>query len=405
MYVNYGRVEDFVNVTRLINITGCICIARYGKIFRGNKATLAERFGCSGLILYTDPADFAIHGTRTVYPDSWWLPGTGVQRGSLKLSLGDPLTPLYPATESAYRMDVSMTDLPRIPVQPVGYEDARVLMRNMTGREAPPGWKGDLDIPYRLGPGYQQSDLYVKMRVATYSQRAVTYNVVGFIEGSVEPDRYVILGNHHDAWVFGAVDPSSGTAVMLEVARAFGKMKSGGWRPRRSLVFCAWGAEEQGLIGSREWVENFGHILGHRAVAYLNVDLAIAGNYSLRGRSLPLLKDLLYEVTKSVPNPDENEIRNGRPTIYDTWSNRVPEKSSGGHVTGRPLVPLLGSGSDFDPFISAVGITSLDIRYNFDESTRLSSYPLYHSAYETMHLVETYIDPTFKVSAAVGKIR
>lgn len=404
IYVNYGRVEDFENVTESVNLTGCICIARYGKIFRGNKAALAEKFGCSGLIIYSDPADFAAAGTNEVYPNSWWLPGTGVQRGSLSLALGDPLTPLYPATEGAYRLDPSEAQLPRIPVQPIGYEDARVLMQNMTGREALQGWKGRLDVPYNIGPGYIDNNLYVRMDVSTKSRLASTYNVIGFIEGSVEPDRYVILGNHHDAWVFGAVDPSSGTAVMLELSRAFGKMVARGWRPRRTIVFCAWGAEEQGIIGSREWVENFGHILGHRAVAYLNVDIAVQGNFTLRGGALPLLKNVLYDVAKSIPNPDEEEIRAGRRNVYETWLKRSPEKNGTGQLTGRPRVGLLGSGSDYDPFITAIGVSSVDLRYSFDESLGLSSYPLYHSAYETAHLVETYIDPSFKFSTALGQV-
>lgn len=404
VYVNYGRVEDFENVTEIVNITGCICVARYGKIFRGNKAALAEKFGCSGLILYSDPADFASTGTNEVYPNSWWLPGTGVQRGSLSLTIGDPLTPLYPATESAYRLDPSEAQLPRIPVQPIGYDDARVLLQNMTGPESPPDWKGRLDVPYNIGPGYGNDDLHVRMDVSTTSKLATTYNVIGFIEGRVEPDRYVILGNHHDAWVFGAVDPSSGTAVMLELSRAFGKLLARGWRPRRTIVFCAWGAEEQGLIGSREWVENFGHILGHRAVAYINVDVAVQGNFTLRGNALPLLKDVLYDVAKSTLNPDEEEIRAGRRNVYETWLKRSPEKNATGQLTGRPRVGLLGSGSDYDPFITAIGVTSIDLRYSFDESLGLSSYPLYHSAYETAHLFETYIDPSFKFSTALGQI-
>lgn len=409
VYVNYGRIEDFEYVSRRVNITGSICIARYGKIFRGNKASFAEKFGCAGLILYSDPADYATPAAGTdgkVYPDSWWLPGTGVQRGSLKLGLGDPLTPLYPATEHAHRLNVSRAELPRIPVQPIGYSDARILMENMTGEEAPTAWRGRLlDVTYRLGPGFVRRDLSVQMHVATASKMGTTYNVIGFIEGNVEPDRYVIVGNHHDAWVYGAVDPSSGTAVMLELSRAVAKLVAGGWRPRRTIVFCAWGAEEQGLIGSREWVENFGQILGHRAVAYLNVDLAVQGNFTFRARALPLLNGLLYDVAKSIPNPDAEEVGRGRPTVYDTWSMRYRDIDDvTGNEMGRPRISLLGSGSDFDAFVTAVGVTSADLRYHFDESLSLSSYPLYHSAYETRHLFETYIDPSFAYSTAVCRI-
>lgn len=409
VYVNYGRFDDFeyLKKKRRIEINGTICIARYGKLFRADKVFQAQTYGCVGLILYTDPADFAVAGTDTVYPQSWWLPGTGVQRGTLKRSsggIGDPLTPLYPSIESAYRIPESKAELPEIPVHPIGYGDAKVLLDGMAGEEVPEKWRGRLNVTYRTGPGFVNSDRYVKMNISTRSYLGTIENVVGFIEGAVEPDRYVIIGNHHDAWVFGALDPSSGTAIMLELSRAFAKLVSEGWRPRRTIVFCAWGAEEQGIIGSREWVEQFGRLLSDRAVAYLNVDIGVQGRHALRARALPMLKQLVFDAAKRVPNPDDDEREKGRKTVYDTWALRYSEKYPNKTATGKPRVPVLGSGSDFAPFVGGIGITSVDLRYHYDESLGISSYPLYHSVYETFHLYETFVDPQFKFSAALGQL-
>ena len=273
VYVNYGRQEDFQLISAKLNITGCICIARYGKGFRGKKATYAAEYGCSGLILYSDPYDYALNGTDRFYPNSWWLPGSGVQSGTLKdayFGNGDPLTPVYPAVKGSYRIDPKNVKLPRIPVYPIGFEDAVNLLAGMTGEVVPTSWVGKLNVAYRFGPGFFSPELRVKMEVQTISKMATIQNVFGFIKGHEEPDRYVLLGNHHDTWAYGAIDPHSATAAMLELSRAMAELVRVGWRPRRTLVFCSWSAEEYEPIGSREWVENFVHILGNRAVAYFS---------------------------------------------------------------------------------------------------------------------------------------
>ncbi|ELU09884.1 hypothetical protein CAPTEDRAFT_160163 [Capitella teleta] len=409
IYVNYGRMQDFtwLKEEKGVDFTGKICIARYGKIFRGNKANLAEYFGCIGLILYSDPSDYAASSSSSgaPYPASWWLPPTGVQRGNVKMSsggLGDPSSPGYPGIESAYRIYENETSLPTIPVHPISYGDAEEFLKQLSGEEAPEEWRGALPITYRLGPGLVNNGK-IQMFISTHNVMRDTYNVMGIIRGSVEPDRYVMLGNHRDAWVFGAVDPSSGTAAMMEVARAMGKAYQEGWRPRRSIVFCSWAAEEYGILGSREWVEHYGKILGDRAVAYLNVDIAVQGNFTLRGRAMPMLFNVMRESAKHVDNPSTTEIAKGRTTVYDTWAANYPEKDSTGQATGRPKLPILGSGSDFAPFVGKVGVTCADIRYHYDDSLGISSYPLYHSVYETFHLVDTYMDPGFKLHAAVSQ--
>uniref|UniRef100_A0A8W8I1Q4 PA domain-containing protein n=1 Tax=Magallana gigas TaxID=29159 RepID=A0A8W8I1Q4_MAGGI len=229
VYVNYGRVEDYRWLAQNtdINITGKIVLARYGKIFRGDKARQAEIRGAKGIILYSDPEEYADNSENTdVYPHDWFLPESGTQRGSIYLGIGDPLTPGYPATETAYRLNESdpNTMLPKIPCHPIGYGVAKTLMSYMSGDQVPASWRGGLNITYRFGGPLKQSGWKIRIRISTANTRRKTYNVFGVIRGSVEPDRYVLLGNHLDAWVFGAIDPSSGTAVMKEVSRVMGNL-------------------------------------------------------------------------------------------------------------------------------------------------------------------------------------
>ncbi|XP_077990166.1 putative N-acetylated-alpha-linked acidic dipeptidase [Glandiceps talaboti] len=304
VYVNYGRVEDFDKLEKLgVNLTGKILIARYGKIFRGNKL-----------------------------------------------------------------------------------DDAVAL---------PNGWAGSISgINYNIGPGFKDSNRKVRMDIHTDNQRRNTYNVIGFIRGAVEPDRYILLGNHRDAWVFGAVDPSCGTAVMLELSKAFGKLVKGGWRPRRSIVFCSWGAEEYGLIGSSEWVEEFAKNLGARSVAYLNVDVAVAGDFELSIKSSPLLYQTIYRATKKIESP-----KDPTKTLFDAWSERTTLNEN-----GMPSIGKMGSGSDFAPFAYQLGIPTIDMSFWYNRSLGIALYPVYHSVYETFYLVKQFVDPDFTASLAVARL-
>nr|XP_047932417.1 glutamate carboxypeptidase 2-like isoform X2 [Anser cygnoides] len=353
VYVNYGRTEDFFKLEREmgINCTGKIVIARYGKIFRGNKVRNAELAGAKGVILYSDPADYCASGVDP-YPNGWNLPGGGAQRGNV-LNLngaGDPLTPGYPAKEYTYRLDkASGVGLPKIPVHPIGYHDAESLLRkgiffhnrNMGG-SAPPhsSWKGNLNVSYNVGPGFTSNYSTRKVKMHIHSNNKVTriYNVIGTIRGTVEPDRYVILGGHRDSWVFGGIDPQSGAAVVHEIVRSFGKLKKEGWRPRRTVIFASWDAEEFGLLGSTEWAEENAKLLQARGVAYINADSSIEGNYTLRVDCTPLMYKLVYSVTK-------------------------------------------------------------------ESVEKYSSYPVYHSVYETYEIVERFYDPTFKNHLTVAQVR
>ncbi|KAL2096257.1 hypothetical protein ACEWY4_008405 [Coilia grayii] len=404
VYVNYGRTEDFLLLEREgINCSGKIAIARYGKIFRGNKVKNAMLWGAVGIVLYSDPADYCASGVE-VYPQGWNLPGGGAQRGNV-LNLngaGDPLTPGYPAKEYTYRFDPEKgVGLPKIPVHPIGYNDAVHLLKNMGGPAPPSGWTGALNVSYRIGPGFTQDTRNQTVRMNVFSTNRVTriYNVIGRIRGAQEPDRYVILGGHRDAWVFGAIDPISGAATVHETARSAGALLKTGWRPRRTMVFASWDAEEFGLLGSTEWAEENAKILQERAVAYINADSAIEGMYTLRVDCTPSLHTLVYDITKKISSPEEGEEG---VSLYDSWHKRdnwTDERDA-------PRISKLGSGSDFEAYFIRLGIAAGRARYTKNKKTeKYSNYPLYHSVYETFELVGVSYDPSFRRLQAVARVR
>ncbi|XP_051522205.1 putative N-acetylated-alpha-linked acidic dipeptidase [Myxocyprinus asiaticus] len=404
VYVNYGRTEDFFTLKRElgINCTGKIVIARYGKVFRGNKVKNAMLAGAKGIIMFSDPADYCADGVEP-YPKGWNLPGGGAQRGNV-LNLngaGDPLTPGYPAKEYTYRYrPEDGVGLPKIPVHPIGYHDAIHLLKNMGGPLPPENWKGTLNVSYRIGPGFRDGFEQNKVRMNIHTNNQVTriYNVIGRIRGAVEPDRLIILGGHRDAWVFGGIDPVSGAAVVHEIVRAAGQLMDRGWRPRRTLIFASWDAEEFGLLGSTEWAEDNARILQERAVAYINADSAIEGMYTLRVDCTPSLHTLVYDITKQVSSPEEGE--EGM-SLYESWHKRD-------NWTERdaPWISKLGSGSDFEAYYIRLGIASGRARYTKNWKTeRYSSYPVYHSVYDTYEIVEHFYDPSFRRLEAVARVR
>ncbi|XP_039110157.1 N-acetylated-alpha-linked acidic dipeptidase 2 isoform X3 [Hyaena hyaena] len=406
IYVNYARTEDFFKLEREMNIncSGKIVIARYGKIFRGNKVKNAMLAGAIGIILYSDPADYFAPGVQP-YPRGWNLPGTAVQRGNV-LNLngaGDPLTPGYPAKEYTFRLDVKEgVGIPKIPVHPIGYYDAEILLRHMGGA-APPddSWKGSLNVGYNIGPGFTGHDSFRKVRMHVHNTNKITriYNVIGTIRGSMEPDRYVILGGHRDSWVFGAIDPTSGAAVLQEIVQSFGKLMGRGWRPRRTIIFASWDAEEFGLLGSTEWAEENAKILQERSIAYINSDSSIEGNYTLRVDCTPLLYQLVYKLTKEISSPDDGF--EGK-SLYESWLEKDPSSEN----KDFPRINKLGSGSDFEAYFQRLGIASGRARYTKNRKTdKYSSYPVYHTIYETFELVQNFYDPTFKKQLSVAQLR
>uniref|UniRef100_A0A671VCV5 glutamate carboxypeptidase II n=1 Tax=Sparus aurata TaxID=8175 RepID=A0A671VCV5_SPAAU len=370
--------------------------------------------GTTGSILQVSKGIFVFTCVKSVkhnlcarvqpYPAGWNLPGGGAQRGNV-LNLngaGDPLTPGYPAKDYTYRFSLEDgVGLPKIPVHPIGFHDAIHLLKNMGGQIPPNNWKGALNVSYRIGPGFTDDFKSQKVRMNINTDNKVTriYNVIGRIRGALEPDRYVILGGHRDAWVFGGIDPMSGAAVVHETVRSAGRLLSKGWRPRRTIVFASWDAEEFGLLGSTEWAEDNAKLLQERAVAYINADSAIEGMYTLRVDCTPSLHTLVYDLTKQITSPEEGEEG---VSLYESWHKR----DNWTNDRDAPRISKLGSGSDFEAYFIRLGIAAGRARYTKNKKTeRYSSYPVYHSVYETFEIVEKFYDPTFKRLQAVAQVR
>jgi len=400
VYANYGTVDDFKTLKQHVDITGKICLVRYGIIFRGNKAENGAKYGCAALIIFSDPDQAAANGTDAadVYPNSLWIGGTGVQRGSLSTIDGDPETPNWPSVENAYRLDEEDLQkvLPKIPVQPIGYTDAKEILSRMGGEVAPKEWQGGIaNLVYRMGGKFNSENIgsKVEVNVNNKQQEKDNANVIGVIYGKEEPDRYVMLGNHRDAWGFGAVDPSSGTAQLIEVVRVLGLKLKSGWRPKRSIMFLSWGAEEYSLCGSREFVEEFQVQLEDRAVVYINTDVCMSGEILEAGAS-PTIAHLFKPATQDVWSPD------GDGSYYDYWKRQ--EKIPADQEFEPDILMSPGAGSDHASFIYLAGVPVADIMFN--KELNISGYPAYHTGYETFKLVEDIYDPDFVMFRACAQL-
>ncbi|XP_044304287.1 aminopeptidase NAALADL1 [Varanus komodoensis] len=407
VYANQGKMSDYQELLKQnITLNGTIAITRYGGAGRAAKAINGAHFGVIGVVVYTDPMDIndGKASPEDTYPHSWYMPPSGVERGSYNSHFGDLLTPYYPAKDFTYRIpEGDIPGIPPIPTQPIGFEDARTLICNLAGPKAADSWQGALGCPYHLGPGFRQNGSFPAqsdVQVSVHNQRRInaSSNVMGLIRGSVEPDRYVLYGNHRDSWVHGAIDPSSGTAVMLEVTRVLGKMvKEGKWRPRRSIIFGSWGAEEFGLIGSTEYTEEFYSKLQERSVAYINVDIAVFANATLRVQATPPAQSVIFAATQQVKTPADQSV-----TVYENWKRHFNRSSPAYGVI--PSLGSLGAGSDFAAFIHYLGITSMDIAYTYDRSkTSARIYPAYHTAFDTFDYAENFIDPGFTSHQTVAR--
>ncbi|XP_058162164.1 aminopeptidase NAALADL1 [Dasypus novemcinctus] len=407
VYANRGTEEDFKLLqTQNITLQGTIALTRFGGAGRGAKAVNAARYGVAGVLVYTDPADVndGQSSPNQTFPHSWRLPPSGVERGSYFKYFGDPLTPYLPASPSSFRLDpASAPGFPPIPVQPIGFQDAKVLLCHLEGPSAPAAWQGALGCDYKLGPGFRPGDNFtansqVNLSVHNSLELRNSSNVLGIIRGAVEPDRYVLYGNHRDSWVHGAVDPSSGTAVLLELSRVLGTLlKKGTWRPRRSIVFASWGAEEFGLIGSTEFTEELFSKLQERAVAYINVDISVFANATLRAQGTPPVQGVIFSAAKQVKVPGPGDL-----SVYDNWIRYFNRSSPAYGLV--PSLGSLGAGSDYAPFIHFLGISSMDIAYTYDRSkTSARIYPTYHTAFDTFGYVDTFVDPGFSSHQAVAR--
>jgi N-acetylated-alpha-linked acidic dipeptidase len=390
VYANYGRLEDFDQLAaRHIDLKGKIVLARYGGNFRGVKVFIAEQRGAAGVLIYSDPQDDGFT-KGDAYPQGPWRPETGVQRGSVQYMFeypGDPETPGVASTldlPDAARVSPYGSQ-PRIISIPISYHDAAPILQALQGPGVPKGWQGGLGFRYHIGTVEGQGSVRVHLVSVQDYQRRIIWDVIGKIKGTEFPDDWVVIGNHRDAWVYGAVDPSSGTAAMLESVHGIGALLRQGWRPKRTIVFASWDAEEEGLIGSTEWVEQNAKALEH-AVAYFNTDVAVAGP-DFSAAAVPSLKEFLRELTRSVPSPLGG-------TVYQQWKinsagGNEHRRSNAPPVAGEEVhVGDLGSGSDFTPFLQHIGVPSTDISSG-------GPYGVYHSVFDNYAWYTQNADPKF----------
>jgi len=367
VYANYGRLEDFKKLKELgVDCTDKIVIARYGGNFRGYKAKFAQEAGAAGLLIYTDPADSGyVKGIE--YPEGGYGNGSSIQRGSLATLeySGDPLTPFVEATEDAPRLDPADVALPKIPVQPIGWDAANEIVSRMRGQRVPDQWQGGLATAYRLTGG---ADLRVEVTVEQDRRVVETANVIGELRGVVYPDEIIIIGCHHDAWGYGASDPLAGMICLLEAARSFGEAAQAGHRPARTIRFAAWGAEEQGIIGSTEYVEGHAAELTHGAVAYLNLDGAAMGP-NLGASGTPSLAGVVAAAASAVSQPGDSEQ-----SVLEAWLGRKPDLDA----EGTPRLGDLGGGSDHVGFNCYLAVPSLGLHGGGSRGTA------YHTLYDDL---------------------
>ncbi len=395
VYVNYGRAEDYDRLERLgIDVRGKIALARYFKGYRGGKSLEAERRGVAALIIYSDPADDG-YVQGDVYPSGPWGPGSHVQRGANVYDFkvpGDPLTPGWASTKGARRIAEEESEiLPKIPTLPLSSDDASNILENLAGVAAGAEWQGGLPFTYHLGPG--PAEVSVDLEITR--ERRTIYDIIGRIEGSEEPDQFVILSNHHDAWVYGGVDPSSGTASLLELARVFGQLSAEGWKPRRTLILAAWDAEEYTLTGSTEWGEENAEAMRRGAVACLNVDASTSGGL-FSASAVPSLRRFIIDVARDIGDPG------GERSVFEKWA----ASRDGGNIRGYAVnvesrlpvdIGILGSGSDYTVFFNFLGVPSVDMLFD-------GPYGVYHSQYDNHAWMSRFGDPGFRYHRTMSSL-
>jgi N-acetylated-alpha-linked acidic dipeptidase len=397
VYANYGSPADFKKLADLgVSVKGKIALVRYGGNYRGIKVYDAQRAGCVGVLIYSDPADDG-YFRGEMYPRGPYRPESAVQRGAtqfLPIYPGDATTPGIASTEDLpdsrrIPADKIQANWPSIPVNPLSYLDATPILKALAGPVPPHEWQGALPFAYHTGG---TASVTVHMHLEQDTRLRTIWDVIGTIDGTdpAEKEDWVIAGNHRDAWVYGAVDPSSGTAAMLETVHGLGALLKQGWKPKRRVVIASWDAEEEGLIGSTEWVEDHMNHLD-KAVAYFNTDVAVAGP-NFDASAVPSLKQFVTELTREVPSPAGG-------TVYDQWlkaqTNRNPESNGEenpdlrhAHNGTEVHVGDLGSGSDFTPFLQHAGVPSTDIGSG-------GPYGVYHSVFDNYNWFIKNADPTF----------
>lgn len=398
VFVNYGLPKDYEELEKMgIDVKGKIVIAKYGQSWRGIKPKVAQEHGAIGCIIYSDPKEDG-YFQGDVYPKGPFKNEFGAQRGSVMdmvIYPGDPLTPGVGATEDAPRL-TSQKEAPnllKIPVLPISYHDAQPLLESLSGPVAPASWRGALPITYHVGPGKG----IVHLKLAFDWKLVPCYNVIGMLKGSIYPEEWVIRGNHHDAWVNGAADPVSGLAAMLEEAKSIGSMAKAGWKPSRTIIYCAWDGEEPGLIGSTEWVETHANELQKKCVAYINSDGNGRG-FLFAGGSHALTQ-LMDGVSKNIVDPLTNVSVYERKRAADiTQSSTIKEKKEKLAATELQL-EALGSGSDYSSFLQHLGIPSLNLGFGGEDEGGE-----YHSIYDSYDLYRRFKDPTFDYGVTLAQL-
>jgi N-acetylated-alpha-linked acidic dipeptidase len=406
VYVNYGMREDYIQLQRLgVSVKGKIVIARYGEGWRGLKPKLAQEHGAIGCIIYSDPRDDG-YSAEDVYPNGPGRPAFGVQRGSvldMTLQAGDPLTPGIGATATAPRLAIA--DAPailKIPVVPISYSDAQRFLTALGGRVAPSNWRGSLPITYHVGG---TDSVPVHLAVKSDWSLKTLYNVVATMKGSDYPDQWVMRGNHHDGWVFGAADPMSGHIAMMGEAKAIGVLAKTGWRPKRTLVYLSWDGEEPMLLGSTEWAETHAAELKEKALVYVNTDGSGHGFLGVQGSHS--LQNLVNRVAADVTDPETGVSVLARVHARVQVIGAAPGASEAARdiakIAGDPGhdVPIgaLGSGSDYTAFLDHLGIASLNLGYGGEGQVG----GVYHSAYDTYEYYSRFGDPGFVYAPVLAK--
>lgn len=396
VYVNYGTPEDYEVLDRRgISVKGAIVIARYGRSWRGIKPLVGAEHGAVGCIIYSDPRDDGYSGGPT-FPKGPWRPSEGVQRGSVQDSavfMGDPLTPGYGATADAKRVPLKDAQtLTKIPVLPISYSDAQPLLAAITGPIAPRDWRGGLDITYRLGPGPAK----VHLKVFSNWDMHPLYDVIAKIPGSTFPDEWIIRGNHHDAWVNGAEDPISGMVTVLEEARSMGELLKQGWKPKRTIIYCAWDGEEPGLLGSTEWVETHVDELRKHAVMYVNSDSNDRGYLGMEGSHT--LEHFMNDVARDVQDPETKLSVWKRAQLKQIEDATSADERRELRERHDLRLDMLGGGSDHAPFINFAGIASLGIGYGGEDNGGI-----YHSIYDDFYWYTHFADYDFLYSRALSQ--
>jgi N-acetylated-alpha-linked acidic dipeptidase len=396
VYVNYGVPEDYEQLERLgISVQGAIVIARYGGSWRGIKPKVGAEHGAVGCLIYSDPrGDGYFQGD--VFPAGAFRPREGVQRGSVMddtLYPGDPLTPGVGATKAAKRLPLEdVQTITKIPVLPISYGDAQPLLAALKGPMAPEQWRGALPFPYHLGPGPAK----VHLKVKSNWDIKTLYDVIARVGGSEYPDEWVVRGNHHDAWVNGAEDPISGLVAELEEARAFGELLKQGWKPKRTLIYCAWDGEEPALLGSTEWAEEHADELSRHAVAYLNSDsngrgyLYVGGSHSL--------EKFINGVARDIEDPEKKISVWKRSQLRRIEDASSPEERQEARERPDLRIGALGSGSDYGAFVDHLGIASLDLGYGGEGGGGV-----YHSIYDDFYWYAHFSDTSFVYGRALAQ--